>query len=463
MALGLRRALAALVLAAATPALPAVSAPSEPGGGFRAGGWAVEIPADDSMVIGGGIGPGKATGQEGKLRASAVVVRKGAAALALVSCDVLMVNRDYLDEAAWRIEAETGIPFENVLINATHTHHAPSTVTIHGYQRDELFCGRLRDAVVEAVVAASGRCAGRPSRLVLAAGEEATVGQNSRLRLADGTIYWVGPRDDALGPSGPFDPALPVIGFRGPGGGLEALIFNHSTHCIGGREAGKRSPGFYGLAAQDLEPELGGTVVFLAGAFGSTHNLTLDGGEMACRMGEAVQSALRGARESEPRLLASRKREIRYRVRDFDEAREDQAVSVYCRKRTGKTADSTIEVFRKMRSALSPHRGEERASWVQALLIGEVAVVGAPGELFTKLGLDIKRRSPFALTLVAGVANDYIGYIPDREAYALGGYQVWTGFHSFVAQGTGELIVEEALRLLEELKAGAGAQSRSER
>ena len=50
--------------------------------------------------------------------------------------------------------------------------------------------------------------------------------------------------------------------------------------------------------------------------------------------------------------------------------------------------------------------------------------------------------------------NDYIGYIPDKEAYALGGYQVWTGFHSLVAERTGERLVDEAVQLLSSLRHG---------
>ena len=34
-----------------------------------------------------------------------------------------------------------------------------------------------------------------------------------------------------------------------------------------------RSPSFYGLAAQELEQQLGGVVCFLEGASGSTHNI----------------------------------------------------------------------------------------------------------------------------------------------------------------------------------------------
>ena len=74
-----------------------------------------------------------------------------------------------------------------------------------------------------------------------------------------------------------------------------------------------------------------------------------------------------------------------------------------------------------------------------------------PAELFTGLGMDIKRRSPFANTFVAELSNDWIGYLPDREAHRLGGYQVWTGLHSYAEPGTGERLVDEAVRILGEL------------
>jgi neutral ceramidase len=73
------------------------------------------------------------------------------------------------------------------------------------------------------------------------------------------------------------------------------------------------------------------------------------------------------------------------------------------------------------------------------------------------LGMEIKRRSPFAHTVVAELSNDWIGYLPDRQAHQLGGYQVWTGFHSYCEPGTGERMVEEALDLLDDLHAIAPA------
>src|SRR4051812_48049808 len=69
-------------------------------GELRAGAAAVALKAEDSMVIGGGIGPGKAHGQEGELRAAALVVEdRTGERIALVACDVLMIERDVLDRA----------------------------------------------------------------------------------------------------------------------------------------------------------------------------------------------------------------------------------------------------------------------------------------------------------------------------------------------------------------------------
>jgi len=127
-------------------------------------------------------------------------------------------------------------------------------------------------------------------------------------------------------------------------------------------------------------------------------------------------------------------------------------VSAYSRKYLGKDAEPYEAVFRGMRQELRD-RGGERTCWLQAFRLGEVAFVGVPGELFARLGLAIRRRSPFRHTHVLGLVNGEIGYIPDRAAYDLGGYQLWAGWHSHLAPGTGEALVDQAVAMLTELAA----------
>ena len=425
-------------------------------GDVRVGAAAANVEADDGMVIGGGIGPGKASGQEGQLRAVAVVLGKPPAEkadnVAIVACDVLFVTKDFVDSALRRIEQSTGIPPERVLVNATHTHHAPTTATVHGYQREEAFVKRVEDAIVQSVEDAAAKLDDGEATFAYHLGREETVGANSRVLLSDHTIWWTGRGNDSLRHTGPFDPELPVLAFRGPSGDTLAILYNHSTHTIGTRAPGVRSPSFYGLAAQELETELGGVVSFLEGASGSTHNITgVPVDEAVRRMKRAVREALHQAETQEVTRLASIKRPFEFKVRTFDEAEEDAKVTRYCRKRIPQHADEVIKVFRAMREKLRDQQGRTRQTVLQAVAIGDVAIVGVPAEYFTIFGVDIKRRSPFAGTVVAELANDWIGYLPNLEAHELGGYQTWMGLHSYAEPGTGERVADRIVEMLEEL------------
>ena len=421
---------------------------------LRVGAAVVDIEADDSMVIGGGIFPAFKSGQEGDLRASAVVIGKGKK-ICIVSCDVIMMQRDILDDVCRRIEGETGIPFGNILISATHTHHAPTTVTVHGYERDELFCNRVKEAIVTAVITANRNL--EQAQCYFACGKENNAGQNSRLILDDGTILWV-PLEEkyaSLESTGPYNADLPVLSFELNTSGRQVILFSHSCHNIGSRDSNKRSPGFYGLAAQELEKEHGGVAVFLSGAAGSTHNLKLTTDELICAIKDSVKDAIFSARKEDVFEIESVKTDFDYTIRSFNEEQEDRAVSYYCNKKRVEWCDNPediIKVFREMRKSLVKHQGEVRKSWLQVILVGDIAFVAVPGEFFSKLALEIKSRSPFHNTYIIGYANDHIGYIPDRDAYRLGGYQIWTGYHSLVENGTGELMVEKVLSLLNKLK-----------
>ena len=417
---------------------------------LRAGAAAVNLQADDSMVIGGGIGPGHAHGQEGQLRVTAIVLDKpGSGTFVVGDVDVLFLTRDFVDRALAEVQRTTGIPPEHVLINATHTHMAPSIAVLHGYGVDPVFVKRVENGIVEAIEKANSNLKD-DARFFFALGEENTVGGNSRFLLRDNQIYWIGSRANVVRTTGPFDPQLPVLAFKAPDDKLLALIYNHSTHTIGSIKPGVRSPGFYGLAAQELERETGATVCFLEGASGSTHNVTGVPTALAVtRLKKAVNDALGKATEHPVDRIVSVKRKFTFTVRKFDEEAEAAKVYRYCSKYA--PGLRYPDVFRDMRRTLAPHQGETRETWIQVMRIGDVALVGVPAEYFTVLGLDIKHRSPFKNTFVAELANDWIGYLPDRKAFELGGYQTWMGQHSYAEIGTGERMADEVVKMLNEL------------
>ena len=95
----------------------------------------------------------------------------------------------------------------------------------------------------------------------------------------------------------------------------------------------------------------------------------------------------------------------------------------------------------------------ERKPWeldVQVIALGDdVAWVGLPGEIFVELGLAIKEASPFRCTIIAELANGAIGYIPTKRAFEQGNYEPVS---ARCAPGSGELLAETAIRLLNDLK-----------
>jgi hypothetical protein len=458
-----------LLLGILTASIGAFAADDKVVGGVKVGSAAVELHATDGMLIGGDIKPMRLSGQDGMLRAVATVIQgpPGDTRVAIVALDILAIGREHLDAAAKEIEQKTGIPFDHILINSTHNHHAPSTIKAHGYGPVPEFVAQVQAGVVKAVVEAKEHLSSSPTtRMLFVMGSEATVGQNSRFELRDGTISWFShPEEERLRPTGPFDPDFPVMAFKRPDRSLAAVIFGHSTHTAGTPHPERRSPAFYGLAAQTFERESGAVTTFVEGASGSTHLLEMDGleavdsstaAQVAVEAEHHILNALRYYVDQAPAMpvarIGSLKREIAVRVRNFNEAKEEQSVSSYCKKMLGDAqGEKVAAVFRQMRTELAPHRGEERKTWISVMRIGEVAIVGVPAELFTQLGLDIKRRSPFRYTFIAELANDWIGYVGNADAYRLGGYQMWMGLHSWTERGTGELIVNESVKLLNEL------------
>ncbi|MHC4563826.1 MAG: hypothetical protein ACYS8X_13790, partial [Planctomycetota bacterium] len=88
---------------------------------------------------------------------------------------------------------------------------------------------------------------------------------------------------------------------------------------------------------------------------------------------------------------------------------------------------------------------------IQLLRIGDVAIVGLPGEPFVEAGLEIKMASPAAFTYVAHLPTwPDASYLPTRDAFENGGYEVWPNVCR-VDPGTLETITAEAIDLVKEM------------
>src|SRR6266436_5511327 len=95
---------------------------------FRAGAATSNITPPLGNPIVGGFAPFPATHIHDELHARCLVLDDGTTKLVLVVCDLLGIDRLVSDDARAALQRELGIPPDNVLIAATHTHSACSAL-----------------------------------------------------------------------------------------------------------------------------------------------------------------------------------------------------------------------------------------------------------------------------------------------------------------------------------------------
>lgn len=76
-----------------------------------------------------------------------------------------------------------------------------------------------------------------------------------------------------------------------------------------------------------------------------------------------------------------------------------------------------LNMLRTRQAEIDAELSKTKRVEVQVMKIGDFVLVTFPGELFVKIGMNIKETSPFENTFIAGYSNGYFHYGPTSEAY----------------------------------------------
>jgi hypothetical protein len=412
------------------------------------------------------------TGTRDPLHAKALVLRQGGERAALVFCDLIGVPLEVSSRARREAAEKTGIPASNILIAATHAHTGPlyfgamreylraRAVAQHGSDPQEKtdYAADLVARVVQAIAQADAGAA--PVRLEAGTAEQAGLSFNRRFHMKDGSVRFnpgvLNP--DIVRPAGPIDPQVGIILLRDAAGRPpRAALVNFALHLdtVGGTQYAADFP-FY--AEQALRAEWGENFVLLfgTGTCGDINHIDVSRKERAKTdaIGRTLADTVRGRSAALPPVdrpsLAVRSEIVRAPLQRYTPEQLAQAREDIQRVGTGRLPFlGQVEAYKILSLAL--RGGETIPLEVQVFRLSpDVAIVGLPGEVFVELGLAVNRGSPFATTLVVELCNDDPAYIPTRKAFSEGSYET---VNSLVAPGGGEMLVETAVRLLQELAA----------
>jgi len=191
---------------------------------------------------------------------------------------------------------------------------------------------------------------------------------------------------------------------------------------------------------------------------GSFEEARLMGQDLAREAMEAIVSA---QVEDSP-LLRCVSRTFRYPVRPFPRAREVAAEIAYLEGRLrslvreGGTPDAlystALSLAFRRRAADFLRRGFVPIE-IQGMRIGDVVLLGIPGEVFVEIGLQVKSKaaaSGFKCAVVE-LANDYLGYMPTDTAFEEGGYEPEMARSLGLGPGLEKFILEASGSVMEEL------------
>ena len=407
---------------------------------------------------------------ERRLYAKALALRSADTTLLLISVDIIMMRAcDIVTEAKQRITDSTGIPASHIMISATHTHNGPATIARPGGpQVDPDYLRTVTAAIHRAAVGAVTTLV--PAQLAVGQSEVTGVCFNRRYRRTDGLVDW-NPgrgRDDIVEPAGPIDPTVTAILVEDLAGRPLALWSNLSLHYVNADSPTAISSDYYGAFDEQVRKTLGPTLhsQLTNGCSGDINNIDLSDAvpvQGAARADLVARSVLGAALSAS--TMARRHREValssqltmlpldRVTVTDDDLAiaaqviageREDAPFSYV--KGMPIPANRAIHYARRLQVlAELPDTAEAP---IMAMTIGDLAIVGLPGEIFVEHGLAIRAGSRYAQTAMIGLANDHVGYVPTLRAYDEGNYETWRDSISWTAPGAGEAMVRAALQLV---------------
>jgi hypothetical protein len=383
-----------------------LTAGSDAGAGvLRAGAARIDItPAKDAALAMSGYG-GRTEGHTAihdNLYARAVVADDGAAQAAIVTCDLIGLSHALWERISQRINRESGIPVENILLAGVHTHGAPTLAGPGGADpKRAAYTAIVENGVLEAVREARANL--QPARVGAGLGQ-ANVNINRRARTADGR-WWLG-----FNPDGPSDKTLAVVKFETLAGQPIAIFSNYAVHgVVMGPKNLEITGDLPGATARFVERHFGGQVVapWTSGAAGDQNPIYGPGTDFSQ---VAVLGQILG--EEVLRVAADIRSSPRARIRGAQ-----RVVSCPGQKLPPGARPRTEYVFEDAAPV------DIRLS---LLMIGDIALAGVSGEVLTMIGQRLKQQSPFTKTIMVTHCNGSSGYLPDDAAYAQVSYEIVT-------------------------------------
>ncbi len=399
------------------------------------------------------------------LYASALVIDNGEMQIGFCAVDVVFISREIAANIRSRVHEQTGIPKQNLMISASHTHSGPVTFSDIFYdpvvpKADPEYISYLTNKLVDVYVKAFQNK--RASKIAITTADGTGVGGNRRSK-ADIT-----------------DPEVPVVILKdAETNRIFALSTIYCMHPTVLHEDSKLySADFPGYTREYIKKEFGEDVILLyhtgpSGNQSPRHYVKSNTFDEAQRLGfmlgERIVESVQQLEDNNYKdwiTLSTKQSSQMLPKKKFMSIEEAESKVVFVKNKLkqmqiDKVNPSEIRTVEcdwfgaeenKQLAEMAANRELEKV--YQSVLPAEINVIGIdsnnfvflPGEMFVEYSLMIKNNLP-GNTFVISLSNGVLaGYLVTEEAEQEGGYEASNSI--FPAQA-GKLLVEKVIDLLE--------------
>jgi neutral ceramidase len=409
-------------------------------------------------------GRGPSIGVHDPLYATALVVADVDRPAVIIDCDLLGFKAETVNAFRQAISEATGIAHDQITLACTHSHYGPAvdrfedSVLVAAYRENLKYqlAGLVQEASQNLVAA---------GRMGIGWGVS-DIGINRREKRPDGQIVL------GQNPDGPVDRQVGVARIEDTAGEPIVCLINFACHPVS--QSGRMqmlSADFPGRMRQVVEGLMGVRCLFLQGAAGNINPIRMEnayeparnlGTRLACevvKVWETIETQELTDSDAPLKVVSKTVSLPRYMydtLASAEQLAEEMNAQIQRLEAEGSSGGSLwwakLRLERVNEAIESWKSGQalpEIEAELQAGRIGPLAFVTAPAEIFTENGEYVKRNSPFEHTFFVGYTNGSIGYVPTREAYPEGGYEVTHACQ--VDPEAGDLINAGCLELLAEL------------
>ena len=454
------------------------------GGGESAGnvglqmGFAREVAMPDGPIhIAGGADNKISEGFLDWITVTCVAIKSGEKTVLIYTCDTVCIYDEFVADTERAIAADTGIPAEDIILNATHTHSAPEQ------QKKRDGVEAYRKVFTKACVHAATCAIEDISPVSAISYGSAQTERMVRVRhylMADGSTYGNGHGDISKGIVSHHydaDEETQVIRFTRSAEDKKDIVFMnlgaHATLVSG--ESLALSADFPGAARTYVEENADVHCAYFIAAAGDQTPSSKIEGEIPTgkdhvaygnKLGEYVVSILNGEMTVtksydmtlyREKVVANRMKEGIEDITRLVQAKEVLAVASQYGNSSAQTMSKIAEYgfdnyYHASGLVARANAPETETITIHALVLGDVSIAFAPYEMFSTQGKLIKDGTPYGMTFVVTNSEYHEGYMPNEIACEHGYYEYDI---SRFARGVGEQLSERFIEILKGIKEGS--------